>query len=212
VQKYFDEHDMFIPIKFLTGNVFDVNPDANIKYDRIYCGAGCNPDQANFFTQLLDIHGQLLAPVTDASGSALIRYTRTSPGQTPASFTSEKLMGVRFVDLVPSTASPSQEKIVIESHTNIQPASTRTVSRQQSQPPPSGFLSTVSPPAATTNSTPHVFLSINVRSSGAIASRCAAFLLSHGIKSWLCTHDLAGGSSFREEIVRAVLDCIQSCR
>ena len=95
---------MFVPIKFLAGNVFDIDPAANIKYDKIYCGAGCSADQAAFFKLLLDVNGQLLAPVTDASGSALMRYTRSADASSPA-FTSEKLMGVRFVDLVPSSAA-----------------------------------------------------------------------------------------------------------
>ena len=85
MQRYFDDHNMFVPIKFLAGNIFDIDPAQNIKYDKIYCGAGCSTDQVEFFKQFLDINGQLLAPVTDASGSALIRYTRTAacqPGYT----------------------------------------------------------------------------------------------------------------------------------
>ena len=54
-------------IKFFVGNVFDIDPVANMKYDKIYCGAGCSSDQADFLKLLLDVDGQLLAPVTDAS-------------------------------------------------------------------------------------------------------------------------------------------------
>ena len=67
MQRYFDEHDMFVPIKFLAGNVFDIDASANMKYDKIYCGAGCSSEQADFLKLLLDVDGQLLAPVTDAS-------------------------------------------------------------------------------------------------------------------------------------------------
>jgi hypothetical protein len=212
VQRYFDEHDMFVPIKFLAGNVFDIDASSNIKYDKIYCGAGCSPDHANFFKQLLDINGQLLAPVTDASGSALVRYTRTSLAESPASFASDRLMGVRFADLIPTSAPPSHAKFVMEASSNSRtqtlPAAISTPSSTsqalpRAAPLPSGFLSTL-PSASPPPSSPQVFLSINVRSSAAIASRCVAFLQSHGIKAWLCTQDLAGGASFREEIVRAV--------
>ena len=207
VQRYLDDHDTFIPIKFLAGNVFDIDASSNIKYDKIYCGAGCSPEQANFFKQLLDVNGQLLAPVTDAAGSALVRFTRTSLSQSPASLSSDRLMGVRFADLIPSSARPSDSKIVLESSSNARtlPSPLSTVQpHTQPQPLPSGFLSTASSTSSAPSSTCPVFLSINVRSSSAIASRCAAFLQSHGIKAWVCTQDLAGGASFREEIVRAV--------
>jgi hypothetical protein len=203
---------MFVPIKFLAGNIFDIDPVANIKYDKIYCGAGCNPEQAAFFKQLLDVNGQLLAPVTDASGSALMRYTRSAGASSPA-FTSEKLMGVRFADLIPSSAAPSQPKLVLESSSNSRslpnPHAPSTLPSHPS-PSPSGFLRTLSSSSSSTTTSsssaaaPEVFLSINVRSSGAIASRCVSFLQAHGIRAWLCTQDLAGGANFREEIVRAV--------
>jgi hypothetical protein len=199
---------MFVPIKFLAGNVFDIDPVANIKYDKIYCGAGCSPDQVVFFKQLLDVNGQLLAPVTDASGSALMRYTRAAHASSP-DFTSEKLMGVRFADLIPSSAAPSQAKLVLESSSNSRPLPNPHAPSSlpsQPSPSPSGFLRTLSSSSSSSSSAaaPEVFLSINVRSSGAIASRCVSFLQAHGIRAWLCTQDLAGGANFREEIVRAV--------
>ena len=67
----------------------------SVRYDRIYVGAGCSTDEAQFFARFLTIGGQLIAPVENEYGASFLRmYRRTASRQNP--FETNDLLGVRF--------------------------------------------------------------------------------------------------------------------
>jgi hypothetical protein len=66
-----------------------------MKYDFVYVGAGCNPEDAEFFAQFLSTKGGvLIAPVTSAQGvSHLCLYTRKKNCTEPEDFLPVKFAG-----------------------------------------------------------------------------------------------------------------------
>nr|XP_002121608.3 protein-L-isoaspartate O-methyltransferase domain-containing protein 1 isoform X2 [Ciona intestinalis] len=86
----FDRYSFCEP-EFVIGNCLDLSPDV-LGYDRIYCGAGCPIDHKSFLTNLLNINGILVVPLSDQ----LQAITRT--GQT--TFESKTILPVNFATLV----------------------------------------------------------------------------------------------------------------
>uniref|UniRef100_H2Y5L8 Uncharacterized protein n=1 Tax=Ciona savignyi TaxID=51511 RepID=H2Y5L8_CIOSA len=86
----FDRYSFCEP-EFVVGNCLDISPDV-LGYDRIYCGAGCPNEHKSFLTNLLNINGILVVPLSDQ----LQAITRT--GQT--TFESKNILPVNFATLV----------------------------------------------------------------------------------------------------------------
>lgn len=49
---------------FVKGNCMMLNPSYR-KYDRVYCGAGCSPEQESYFKSLVKVGGILIVPIRD---------------------------------------------------------------------------------------------------------------------------------------------------
>lgn len=89
-------------IHFTLGNVYQLDLDAGMRYDRIYFGACANSD-AKYLYGLLEIGGILVGPFQVGHGQQLCRVVR----ETEKIFKVEHLNSVHFATLVepaPSTA------------------------------------------------------------------------------------------------------------
>ena len=93
------ECDMAAPLNFFVGNIFKLDTESSIRYDRIYVGANCKPDQVQFFYPLLADGGVLLIP----SDGGMLKIVRTG-----GNLSTETVLGVRFAELAqpPADANP----------------------------------------------------------------------------------------------------------
>lgn len=67
-----DKHDFLEP-QFIQGDCLKLNPSTR-RYDRVYLGATCHPDQEDYMMNLVKIGGILVMPINEQ----LVRYERTS--------------------------------------------------------------------------------------------------------------------------------------
>lgn len=84
-----DEFDFCEP-KFVVGNCLCLT--GNLKYDRIYCGAGCPSVYESYIKRMLNIGGILVIPLNDQ----LAQITRNSEN----SYTVNVLLPVSFATLI----------------------------------------------------------------------------------------------------------------
>ena len=68
---YFDEFEFCEP-QFVVGNCLCL-PSGGQLYDRVYCGAACQNEHANFMKQLIKVGGLLVMPLNDSVSISLDR-------------------------------------------------------------------------------------------------------------------------------------------
>ena len=131
VKRFFASSGSFVPMTFTHANAFHLNVAANIRYDRVYVGAGCPERGITFLQGSLKVGGRLLAPCSDGEHEKwFIRVTRRAE----ASFDVERLMQVAFApmrdcpDVLPD---PSAAPFVIEKREDLA-ASQLMAARQRS--------------------------------------------------------------------------------
>ncbi|KAG1697671.1 Protein-L-isoaspartate O-methyltransferase domain-containing protein 1 [Nymphon striatum] len=100
-----DRYDFCEP-QYFFGNVLLLDPTTKL-YDRVYCGAGCPPEQENFFKNLLKVGGILVIPTRD------FLWQIVRQGQTSWQVT--KLLSVTFASLVLPGPNEEGQTVQIES-------------------------------------------------------------------------------------------------
>jgi len=89
-------------IKFTIGNVYNLDVDQGMRYDRIYLGA-CANARSKYLYKLLEVGGVLVGPFQAGRSQQLRRVVRCSETH----FTCEVLSSVQFASLVePPSTSP----------------------------------------------------------------------------------------------------------
>ena len=93
-------------IKWVCGNLFDVQRDGCMQFDRIYVGAGAGAD-ARFLFELLKPGGIVVGPFDDASGGPFRAQKLLKVSWDGHSFAEERLMDVSFKELQrPAAGAP----------------------------------------------------------------------------------------------------------
>jgi len=88
--------------QYITGNCFDLQPQHNIRYDRIYVAAGAPNSMCERLGEFLEIGGCLVGPFDDT----LLKVTRRSSD----SFSKEVKGHVRFAPLLKSLEEKEEEE------------------------------------------------------------------------------------------------------
>eukprot|EP00466_Bigelowiella_natans_P020708 jgi/Bigna1/77931/fgenesh1_pg.51_\ len=94
--------------QYITGNCFDLQPQHNIRYDRIYVAAGAPNSMCERLGEFLEIGGCLVGPFDDT----LLKVTRRSSD----SFSKEVKGHVRFAPLLKSLEEKEEEEEEEEDH------------------------------------------------------------------------------------------------
>jgi hypothetical protein len=88
-------------IEFFRGNVYELDVNGTMRYDRIYIGA-CANSRSKYLYRLLEIGGVLVGPFQAGRSQQLRRVVR----ETETEFSVEVLESVRFATLVEPAVSP----------------------------------------------------------------------------------------------------------
>ena len=61
--EFFDAFEFCSPV-FHCGNCLNLSP-TTMKYDRVYCGAACSPENENYMKSLVKVGGLLVMPIRE---------------------------------------------------------------------------------------------------------------------------------------------------
>jgi len=89
-------------IEFVVGNVYQLDVDQGMRYDRIYIGA-CANSRSKYLYSLLEVGGVLVGPFHSGHSQQLRRVVR----ETESHFVVEVLSSVQFATLIEPTPFPS---------------------------------------------------------------------------------------------------------
>lgn len=93
-----------VHIEFTTGNVYQLDVNATMRYDRIYLGA-CANSRSKYLYRLLEVGGLLIGPFQSGHSQQLRRVVR----RTETQFNVEVLGSVQFASLIePAPLAPPQ--------------------------------------------------------------------------------------------------------
>merc|ERR1712151_1024414 len=119
-------------IQFSHGNVYQLNIDQSMRYDRIYIGA-CTNSRSKYLYRLLEVGGVLVGPFQAGRTQQLRRVVRKAETQ----FIVEVLESVRFASLVEPTTTPAISSFSVAA---TSPPPSAPSSRRSSHASPSSSL------------------------------------------------------------------------
>eukprot|EP00056_Hartaetosiga_gracilis_P003210 m.60985 g.60985 ORF g.60985 m.60985 type:complete len:534 (-) comp11371_c0_seq2:269-1870(-) len=226
LEEFFSHSSKFAPVVLRHGNALLLDAERNIKYDRIYIGAGTPSHCVGLFLRLLANGGRLLVP----EDGELRLYKKDEEGN----ITHDMVCRVAFAELEEPTTEElgAASKFTIETEEDelaINSIYDMVTIDSTALNPKSGFVvlhcgdETGGDEQATNshkqeakeqigeqrNEEPktQVMISFHIQTMRPFVTRLYNVLRRRGVSVWICTESLVGGSHWRKEISRAIREC-----